>query len=390
MSDKRQNLQKEVVDLLCKLIAAESVNPPGKEELAARVLEGYFKEKGLSTTLDYVENERPNISCLVPGKDPNKTILLTSHLDVVPVGDPNSWKSDPFEPRVEDGQVYARGACDAKGSVAAMAVSIANLASIAERSTGNVMFLGVWGEEKGGVGSKWAVKKGLKASAAIVGEPTGLTIAVAQKGRVGIEIELTGRISHPLYPAEGINPILTASKLISFIESYANEVSRKKDSLVGGGSLIINRIQAGAKGVLTPPDKCFLTLSQWFIPNQTHDEVISEIENHLDNFSKENGIIINRSYHKGACPYMISEDEIIVKCLKKGIEAVTGLKPKLTGRPASCDMYVFGLEVIPTIVFGPGNLASAHSVDEYLEIEQLITATRIYSETALDLLRSPN
>ncbi len=377
--------ENEIVGLLSRLIIAKSINPPGKEEIAAQVLSDFFKTVGLKPTFDYVEKERPNILCKVPGKSHEKSFLLTSHLDVVPPGDLSLWNHDPFEASVAEGKIYGRGACDAKGSVAAMAAALVALSAIADELNGDVLFLGVAGEEKGGVGSKKAITTELRADAAIVGEPTNLNIAIGQKGRLGIKIEVLAESSHPACSGENMNSITSMMKVVSFIENYL--VQKMTVDSNESGFLVINGIHAGEPGVLSAPNKCSLDLSLWFPSEETHETAIENFDNYVKTLARRNNINLKIYYHKGASSYLIPETEHIVQLAGKIIKQVRGSEPEIQKSYASCDMYIFGSAGIPTIICGPGDLRMAHSANEYVQIEEVLTASRIYFEIARSFLQ---
>jgi len=380
-------LKKEIISLLSRLIAAKSINPPGKEETAAQVLSDFFKKAGLESTFDYVEKGRPNILCQVSGRSHEKSLLLTSHLDVVPPGELSLWNQDPFGASIVENRMYGRGTSDAKGSVAAMAVALVSLSAIRDKLNGDVLFLGVSGEERGGIGSKKAIKTGISANAAIVGEPTNLNIAIGQRGRLGIHIEVSAPSSHPACSEKNVNSIISTMKLISLIKTYAEKVLRKKDSLEKNGFLVINGIQAGEPGVLSPPNKCSLSLSLWFSPEETHETAIKNFDSYVRPFAIKNSISLEISYHKGASSYLVPEKEHIVQLASKVIKKVRGYEPEIQTSYASCDMYIFGRAGIPTIILGPGDLRMAHSADEYVQIEEVLTASKIYFEIAKGFLR---
>ena len=108
------------MELLQNLVTARTVNPPGDEQIGAAVLKDFLSGHGLDVQTDEVEKGRPNLLCTV-GQGTNRSLLFDSHLDVVSPGEPKSWRRDPFEPYVEDGKLFGRGACDDKASLPAMA-----------------------------------------------------------------------------------------------------------------------------------------------------------------------------------------------------------------------------------------------------------------------------
>ena len=148
-----QQEREETIELLRNLIAQRTVNPPGEEEKAAQVLEEFLRAHGVSAERYDVEPGRPNLLCRVEGRRVGRSMLLTSHMDVVAPGRLDLWTHDPFEPYIVGGKLYGRGSCDAKASLAAMAAAVVHLA-MDRRFDGQVLFGAAMGEEINGIGSQ--------------------------------------------------------------------------------------------------------------------------------------------------------------------------------------------------------------------------------------------
>ena len=149
---------------------------------------------------------------------------------------------------------------------------------------------------------------------------------------------------------------------------------------------ILNGIQAGEPGVLSHPNKCSLSLSLWFSPEETHETTIKNFHSYVRTFAIKNSISLEISYHKGAFSYLLPKTEHIVQLANKAIKKVRGYEPKVQTSYASCDMYIFGRAGIPTVILGAGDLGMAHSANEYVQIEEVLTASKIYFEIARSFL----
>ena len=192
----------DAVELTKRLIAIESHSLcDGREEAIGRFLVDWFAERGIEAELQSVVDGRANVVARIPGGG-GPSLMLCGHMDTVPAGD----MRDAFAPRVEDGILWGRGACDMKGAIAAMCCAVAAIAlENAARSpvgdgaklrpselAGDLVFVGTVDEETGGLGVKAAIESGLRTTYAVVGEPTGLRVALAHKGACFIRITLVG------------------------------------------------------------------------------------------------------------------------------------------------------------------------------------------------------
>jgi succinyl-diaminopimelate desuccinylase len=375
-------INREVVELLMKLISARSINPPGNEIVAAEILMDYFQKHHLPCRLEFVEPSRPNIICELQGASNKSGLLLTSHLDVVGAEDLQNWQTDPFVPTVKEGKIYGRGACDAKGSLAAMAVAMVALSKREKLLSGNVIFAGVMGEEKEGLGSKALIKKNLNCCGVIVGEPTEMQVCIAHKGRMGIRVEITGREAHASQPSEGINAISEMAKLITRLEEYQKVLEQKKDDYAGSPSLAMTTINGGGKRT-SVAGRCTLEIDRRFIPGETAQSVQQDFDLLINQFSKETPCKVESQFTPTSQAYKGSINHPLVKAAQLAVEEVSGLKPKVLSFPASCDMYVFGsLAGLATIVMGPGRLEMAHRPNEYISQADISLAVSEYVKIA--------
>ncbi|MFH0965736.1 MAG: M20/M25/M40 family metallo-hydrolase [Planctomycetota bacterium] len=365
--DRKLKAQPQTVcmELLRELVRAESVNPPGREAAAAEVLERFLARHAIEARREEVAPGRPNVIATVGKGKPR--VLLTSHLDVVPAGEEKRWKHGPFGAEIEEGVLYGRGACDAKGSIAAMAAA---LVEMAKAPPYEVVLAAVMGEEKGALGSKHFAERDSGFDAAIVGEPTELAVATGQKGRLGIEIEIIGEASHPTRAKIETSAIVRMGELSGFLREFGEKVEAKKQ-----GAFVPVRVAAGEEGVLTPPERCVVGVSWWFPPSMDHEEAIKAFRSALTKaFGRKHEV----RFHKGAGSYEISRTHALVATAKRAVETVTGREARTGEFGASCDMYVFGRKGIPTIALGPGSLADAHAPDECVDLEDVEAAARIY------------
>ncbi|HID12134.1 MAG TPA: M20 family peptidase, partial [Candidatus Latescibacteria bacterium] len=278
----------EVVALLRDLVATRTANPPGNELEGAEVLSAYLEGRGVPAEVDEFAPGRANLKAEVG--DGSRTVLLTSHLDVVPPGREDLWTGDPFRLRREGGRLYGRGASDAKGSLAAMAVAVAGLAR--EGLPGRVRFAAVAGEEVDGMGSQRLVRQGFLGDGVVVGEPTGLRVMTAHKGRLKVTLEIPGKAAHASQPQEGVNPIPRAAEVVLRMEPLCREFSERVHPLLGPGSLVFTVARAGEKANMVP-DSCILQMDARVVPPWTVEGAAEDIEAFVGRLSGELGFPIS-------------------------------------------------------------------------------------------------
>lgn len=379
-----QKEREETIELLRNLIAQRTVNPPGEEGRAVQVLEEFFRIHGLPVERYDVEPGRPNLLCAVEGQRMGRSILLTSHMDVVTPGRLDLWTHDPFEPHIEGGKLYGRGSCDAKASLAAMAAAVVRLA-VDRRFDGRVLFGAAMGEEITGIGSQRMAQAGQIGDAVVVGEPTDLRVMTAHKGRVEVHLEIPGRAAHASQPRQGVNPIPLAAEVIQRLTLFCEKVGRRTHPLLGTSSLVFTLLHAGEKQNVIP-DSCRIGMDYRVIPPWTQEQVIQELQDELKQVGQDLGYAIRVMCQPLGRPASTPSNEPIVQAALNAVQSNGIDQEAPTGFTACCDMHHFRAVGAPTIVLGPGGLEQAHTTDEFVEIEQVIRGAQIYHDMVLAFL----
>lgn len=368
----------ETLPLLQALVAGASVNPPGREDLAARPLADFLFRHGLEPQWQQTEPGRPNLLAAATGSAPGRTLALCSHLDVVPPGDPAGWTGDPFGPRWEDGRLYGRGACDAKGALAAMAVAVAFWARHG-LARGRLFLTAVCGEERGGTGAKYLVASGFRADGVIIGEPTGLRVQLGHKGRLQLTVRIVGRGGHASQPDAAANPIDGLSAVLERLHLLSGAVRTRRHALVGTASLTATQVSSGDTNAATIPQLVTVVLDRRLLPGETHEEAASEVLAALHGQPN-----VEVEWFLGAHPFLQGADDPMVDSCVAGLVAAQGSASTPGGFPATCDQYVFGLAGMPTVILGPGDLVAnrTHAANEFIDLAEVETAALAYAAAA--------
>ncbi|MEO6034579.1 MAG: M20 family metallopeptidase [Verrucomicrobiota bacterium] len=361
--------------LLRELIALPSINPafapPGDpksgEQRVADFLAATAARAGLPVEFQTVEPGRANfLTRLLPSGKIKQRILLAPHLDTVPAANEKQ-----FSPFARAGRLYGRGACDTKGSVAAMFTALIQLAEGSRRpSHTEIIFAGLIDEEAGQFGSRALAKSGLKADLAIVGEPTESKIVTAHKGSLWLRLETHGKAAHGARPDLGKNAIHEMARVVDLLETkYAAQLRRRRHPLLGHPTISVGTIAGGTQANVVP-DRCVVTADRRTLPGETDQSVRREFLQLL----RANGLSVTLDNPKGAsCLSLETDPELPI--VRQFFDAL-GQK-KAAGVDYFCDAAVLSRAGIPSVVFGPGNIAQAHTSDEWISIRSLEQANAL-------------
>jgi succinyl-diaminopimelate desuccinylase len=363
--------------LLCELIAIPSVNPAflpddterTGEKHVAEFLGSFCSAAGLEVESREVLPDRPNLLArLGPEREVRHRVVLAPHLDTV--GRPGEW-ADIFNPEQKHGRVYGRGACDTKGSVAAMVGALRRVAISGERPAHTeILFAGLIDEENAQAGSRALVAGGLEADLAIVGEPTRLLAVTAHKGDVWLRLETKGKAAHGARPELGKNAVHEMSRIVDLIETeYAGQLRKRRHPVLGRPTVNVGSIGGGTQPNIVPAS-CFITLDRRTLPGETELGVRKEISGLL---SKHKLKARMTSARKGPCPPL--DTDVGMPMVRQFMLAAE--QRQVAGADFFCDAAVLAQGGIPSLVFGPGDIAQAHTAREWISVRSLEQASEV-------------
>jgi succinyl-diaminopimelate desuccinylase len=373
---------------LATLVAADSQNPPGREHEVAERVRALGAAMGLSCDLsEYAPGRSTIVLRLENG--PGPAFAFNTHLDTVPAG--TGWTTDPLVLRedVATGRLYGRGACDAKGPLAAMLEAMRLLAASPSAWSGTLLGIFVADEEVASAGAKALVRAGRpRPDAVIVGEPTGNATYTAHKGSLRPVVRVRGLAAHSGTPELGRNAIFEAAKLMPLLAAQHEAIAcRCRHPLVGRGSLTVTRIQGGhADNVV--PDACDLLLDRRLIPGEDEAAALAEIEALLARAVADFGVdgAVVGFHETTGGPTETDEAAPIVQASLAACRAHRVPDPGPLGFQGGCDLVHFRSLGADGVVIGPGNLSVAHKPDEYVPTGELVVAALIYRDVALRML----
>uniref|UniRef100_UPI003216ACCD M20 family metallopeptidase n=1 Tax=uncultured Draconibacterium sp. TaxID=1573823 RepID=UPI003216ACCD len=365
--------QPDVVQLTQELIRFNTVNPPGNEAKAAHYIGNLLSAHGFQVEYPVFSDNRLHVVAekgLTAGYAP---IVLSSHLDVVPVGK-ESWKYDPFLGVIEGYKIYGRGASDMKGGVAAMICAAIN--SFREtKPLGGVRLLFTAGEELGCQGAvqlaKTITRPG-KASAIIIGEPTANFPAVGHKGGLYLNASAQGKTAHSSMPELGDNAIYKVARAIQKIEEMT--VNVEPDPLLGLPTVNVGRM-SGGMNINSVPDYAEFSIDIRSTGNIRHDEILDQLRRELGPAIKLDILVDLPAVRTNEQDPFVELVNAVCRSKVKGISGAKAL-PYLTDGSVLQQLYGGA----PTIILGPGEPKQAHQTNEYCSIDKLIQAVDIYEE----------
>jgi acetylornithine deacetylase len=354
-------MRDELVDLISRLVAIDSVNPAlvpggaGEGEIARFVVE-WAREHGLAAEVLEATPGRPSV--VVRKREPphGRTLMLCAHLDTVGV----EGMRDPHTPRLDGDRLHGRGAYDMKSGLATALIAC-------RESAGDVVVAAVADEEHSSLGVQ-EVLGAVTADAAIVTEPTELELIVAHKGFVWIEIEVEGRAAHGSRHEEGVDAIVKAGPILTALGELDASLGARTHPLLGRGSVHASLIDGGAE-MSSYPARCTIGLERRTLPGETAAQVEQEIQRLIEGTATQRTLLVRE-------PFAVDPEHEIVRA----VAAAAG-DPKVAGAPYWADAAFIAAAGIPTVMFGASG-TGAHAVEEWVSVRDSVAVAETLIEVA--------
>jgi acetylornithine deacetylase/succinyl-diaminopimelate desuccinylase family protein len=373
---------KSLSELLAELVQIPSVNPMGRSDIPSQLcfesrvadrIEYWLQELGVQVTRQSVLAGRDNLYARYDPPTPASVcILFEAHQDTVPV---DGMTIDPFGGSIQNGKLFGRGACDVKAGIVAMFGTFRRLVMERPAKSASVILALTIDEEHTFLGVQHLVKAGLKADFAVVAEPTRLNIVQAHKGVVRWYLETAGTACHSSTPNRGVNAVYRMAKVLTAIEQYAKQLeSGYSDPLLGTATLSVGMVQGGVSPN-TVPDLCRIQLDRRLLPGESATGVIEDLNRFLKSRPEIDFPVDAQLTF--ACPSLAPNKNCAwVGQLGNAIDSVAG-SHELIAVPFGTDASTIQEAGIPAVVFGPGDIAQAHTRDEWIELKQVEQASEI-------------
>lgn len=317
-----------------------------------------------------------------------KVLLFDSHMDTVTVIDEAQWDDDPYSGVIKDGKLYGRGAVDMKCPLVASIYGayMAKELGLADDVTIYVSASTMEEDFDGEAVKQLLETTGLRPDGVVICEPTSLKIATGHRGRALIEVAMEGKSCHASNPNIGINPVYLMEEIIAKTQQLAARLDAKTGEK---GSVALTNIYCSTPSNNSVPQDATIILDRRLALGESEEIISAEMDELVagTKASWKFSDIPSRSwtgkdfvFHSFLPAWKIEENHPLVTGTVSAYETVTGEKPELFQMGASTNgVTTAGIFHLPTIVFGPGDLAQAHSVNEYCSVDSMLTASRIYA-----------
>ena len=376
-----------LIHTLADLVRINSVNPTliaggaGEREIAdyaARAL----RQLGMIVTQHEPEPDRISTVGLLRGTGGGKSLMLNGHIDTVGV----DYMPDPFSAEIRDGKLYGRGAYDMKAGVAASLAAVQALRAAGHTLPGDLLIAAVADEEYASLGTADLITH-YHPHAAIVTEPTELTLATAHKGFIWLEVTVAGKAAHGSRPQLGIDANLKMGRFLHELDQLEQELlAREPHPLIGPPTLHAALLKGGsAMSVIA--DRCELCIERRTIPGETEAQVVAEVQSILDRLSAS-----DRDFHATVKsffvrdPFEVAATDPIVQAVQRAASNVLAQTIKPDGVSFWTDAALLAAAGIPTVVYGPIG-TGAHAAEEWVDLQSVEQAALIYAQTALAYCR---
>lgn len=360
MNDIEQ-IKDDIISTASDLVKIPTRNPPGEEKNCLSYIKSRLEENEMNVkVINEPFKHRPQI--IAWNEDPK--IMLNGHMDTVPEGDADLWSIDPFSGMIKDNRLYGRGAVDMKSALALMI----HMPRIIDK---HLLLTFAIGEERAEPGTSTLLNYISSIKYGIVLEPTSLAIAPYQRGALWAKMRVRGKATHASLEEKGVNAIIEAKEIMDKIEEYAKSLDSKELNMTP--TCNITMIEGGIKENVIP-DSCSLTIDRRLLPSEDYRQVLDELRNihDLEVIGFRRGVKIEATH--------------LTNILKQSLLDITN-NAKIECFPGSTDNEHIVSKGIESVVWGPGNLADAHAVDEAINIDEIITAGKVL---ALSLYRLIN
>jgi succinyl-diaminopimelate desuccinylase len=406
------SIESELIDFACQIIRIPTVNPPGLHyPECAKAIGDMMEQIGMEVEMVDVPDDRlaelaptgemmPRVNVIgrLPGAKKRPLLHFSGHYDVVPAG--TGWTTDPFGAVIKNGKIYGRGASDQKSGIVSQIFAIYALKKAGITLEGTLLSSATPDEETGGfAGLGYLVEQGViskhNTDYFVITECLDVDkICLGHRGTLWFEIETKGKQSHGSMPSEGVNAIIHMQHVLNAIENVIQPQLTQESKYpvmpeaCRKSTLTVTTMKAGNK-INTVPNSCTATFDWRLIPEQSTEWATNELEKMIEtlsttvpNFDSELRLLMKVD------PTLVPNDTKVVEAFLDSAESIIGVKPEFSISPGSDDQKFVVQEagIQQCIVYGPGPLKMAHKSDEYVAIEDLMTAAKVMAVAAVELL----
>jgi len=398
-----------IVDRLCRLVAVPSIGGTPAESEVQHLLAGWLEELDCAVDRWPIDLQEAATAPDAPGQEVTRTeawgvvgtapgaddgrpaLVFAGHTDVVPPGDRALWPGDPFLPRVADGALHGRGACDMKGGV------VASLAALAAVRTAGVQLVrplaihGVVGEEDGGLGAWAALRRGHRGDLCVIPEPTAQAVVTANAGALTFRLEVTGAAAHAAMRDQGVSAIELFAAVHAGLLDFEAQRQRDADPRFGDApypyGLSIGRLEAG-DWASSVPDRLVAEGRYGVRLGEPVADAREAFATRLAAICAEHPWLAEHPVRLTWTGGAFASGELpaghpLLPMMRAAVADAGGGAPEERAIAAGSDLRLYAAAGVPTLHYGPGDLNLAHGPRECVPIAEVVTAARAFALLAL-------
>jgi len=364
----------DVIQFLQELVRLPSLS--GQEEAVARAVQARM----LALGYDRAEIDAwGNVCGIIAGARPGPSLLLDAHMDTVPIADPQRWTHDPFGGEIEGDRLYGRGATDNKGCLAAIVM----MAALLDRNklAGAVYVTGTVNEEESEGSGLAKVVDALHPDYVLIAEGTALALGIGQKGRASVLVEAEGKPAHAANPGEGVNAVYKALPALLRLR----DLPLRQHPIVGSElAELVELISSPYPSNSVVPFHCLARYDYRMLPDETKEDLIArwqavagpevKVSLRRQQVPCYTGTVLEcDDFHPA---WVTPPESRLLQGARRGLAAIGQRAADFAAHYCTNGSYSGGIAGIPTLIYGPGIMQHAHRVDEFVETEQVVAATR--------------
>jgi acetylornithine deacetylase len=395
------------VDRLCALVAVPSVGGTPAESEVQHLLGDWLEELDCAVDRWPIDLAEAAAAPDAPGQEVVRTeawgvvgtvggagtpaLVLSGHTDVVPPGDRGLWAADPFVPRIADGAVHGRGACDMKAGVVASLAAVHALRTAGVRLARPLALHGVVGEEDGGLGAWAALRRGHTGDLCVIPEPTAQAVVTAHGGALTFRLEVTGHAAHAAMRDQGVSAVELFAHVHAALIAFEAERQRDADPRFGEArfphGISIGRVRAG-NWASSVPDRLVAEGRYGVRLGEPLETARVALETRLAEVCAGHPWLaehpVRLTWTGGAfASGQLPDGHPLTDDVRAAVADAGGPRPPERAVPAGTDLRLYAAAGIPTLHYGPGDLNLAHGPLERVPVAELVTAARALALLAL-------
>ena len=370
----------ELVRLLGDLVSIESYS--GEERPVQDFIARWFHDHGMAAMIEDADGGLKNVVVEIDGREGGPTLWIGGHCDTVGIA--AGWTRAPHAPTIEDNRLYGLGSMDMKAGLAAAMLTARELHGCRDRWSGRLIFAALADEEAMSRGADAFVRRDRAIDAAIMCEPHFEDVVIGAMGKINLKVEVKGRSAHGSRPEEGVSAVIEGARLLVAI----GDLERRPHPEFGRAShCVLDVDSGGGRYEIRVPDLCRFTVNWHFMPGETVEDAVATVEALAAGLRSPARFAVT----VGAPRYesfWLGKEHPFVAAFAGAYRDVVGAEPDLAFGRGVSDANIFsGRAGIPTVLFGPGG-ANMHAGDEWVDLDQLHLARRLYTDFALRFLKS--